>query len=143
MSNRRIILTSVASAIFLFLVIFFALLIKAQRRAEAALCASNIPDICLAARLWAIDHGGRMPTNFICFKDQICAPRALSCIESRRTRDEDWSEFTPYNSTYEIVSPGMNVDDTNTPFLRCTVHGYLGYTDCTVFDGVRRHAKFD
>jgi hypothetical protein len=53
------------------------------------------------------------------------------------------TNFTPENCTYEILAPGMRSDDTNIAFLRCTIHGHLGYSDSTVFDGVRRRHKFD
>jgi hypothetical protein len=114
-----------------------------KRRAESLGCANAITSICLAAHLWADDHGGIMPTNFICMSDEISTPKVLSCVPARRARTGDWSAFTPDNCTYEIVSPGLQIDETNRVFLRCTIHGHLGYSDCTVFDGVRRRHKFD
>jgi hypothetical protein len=84
-----------------------------------------------------------MPTNFICMSNEIGPPKMLSCIPARRTRTEDWAEFTSQNCPYEILAPGLRVDDTNTAYLRCTIHGHLGYSDSTVFDGVRRRGKFD
>src|SRR5512140_277425 len=143
MSKRRIILVSAVS-VGLFAAGAYGLYCSAaQRRAESLTCASAVTSICLAARVWANDHGGFMPTNFICMKDEISAPKILSCVQARRTRTEDWAEFTPQNCTYEILAPGMRVEDTNTTFLRCTIHGHLGYSDTTVFDGVRRRHKFD
>ena len=84
-----------------------------------------------------------MPSNFICMSNEINAPKILSCVPGRRARTEDWADFRPENCTYEILAPGMRVDDTNTAFLRCTIHGHLGYSDSTVFDGVRRRTKFE
>jgi hypothetical protein len=52
-----------------------------------------------------------------------------------------WAVFTPADSSYEIVTPGLKDGDTNGVFLRCRIHGYLGYADATVFDGVRRRTK--
>ena len=94
--------------------------------------------------LWAEDHGGAMPTNFICMSNYVATPRILSCQPSRRARAGEWSAFTPENCTYEIVAPGMRADETNKVFLRCTIHGHLGYSDGTFsFDGVRRRPKFN
>ena len=94
-------------------------------------------------RLWAEDLDGIMATDFLCMSNEISAPKILSCVPARRTRTESWAEFTPQNCTYELLAPGKRIADTNTPILRCTVHGYLGYYDGTVYDGVRRHGKFD
>lgn len=107
-------------------------------------CASSICSIGLAARLYANDHGGRFPTNFPCFSDELMTPKVLRCsADISRQRANDWSAFTDTNCSYEILAPGLREDTTNTAFLRCRVHGHLGYTDGTVFDGVRRRRKFD
>ena len=142
MSKRKICFILVGVAGLLFLGASLFKLSAAKSHAESINCASSITSICLAARLWAEDNGGIMATNFICMSNEICTPKILSCVASRRSRTEDWSTFTTNNCTYEIVSPGMQVDDTNTVFLRCTIHGHLGYSDGTVFDGVRRRTKF-
>ena len=114
----------------------------AQRRAQSLNCASSVVSICFAGRLWAEEHGGSFPTNFICMSNEVATPKILSCVPARRSRTSDWSAFTPDNCTYEIVTPGVYESATNTVFLRCTVHGHLGYPDMTVFDGVRRRGKF-
>lgn len=115
----------------------------AKASAESKGCASAVTSICLSARCWALDHGGIMPTDFVCMSNEISTPRILSCVESRRARSSDWAAFSITNCTYEIVAPGMRMEETNKVFLRCTVHGHLGYADTTVFDGTRRHGKFD
>jgi hypothetical protein len=114
----------------------------AQRRAQSLNCASSVVSICFASRLWAEEHGGSFPTNFICMSNEVMTPKILSCVPARRSRTSDWSAFTPDNCTYEIVTPGVHESATNTVFLRCTIHGHLGYPDMTVFDGVRRRGKF-
>lgn len=143
MSRRRIILYSAGVACALGVVALLFALSAAKRRAESLGCASSITSICLAAHLWAEDHGGFMPTNFICMSNEISAPKILSCVPARRAHTENWADFSPENCTYEILVPGMRVDDTNTAFLRCAIHGHLGYSDSTVFDGVRRRTKFE
>jgi hypothetical protein len=111
----------------------------AQRQAQSLGCASSVVSVCHGGLLWAEDHGGYFPTNFIMASNEIVTPQVLSSVPSRRVRS--WSAFTPNNSTYEIVTPGVHRDDKNTVFLRCTIHGHLGYPDRTVFDGVRRRSK--
>jgi hypothetical protein len=143
MSKRHVILPSIIAAAVFAAVVFSVKVSAAKKRVESLNCASATTSICLAARLWAEDYGGLMPTNFICMSTEIAAPNILSCIPARRARTESWAEFTPQNCTYEILAPGMRADDTNTAYLRCTIHGHLGYSDSTVFDGVRRRHKFD
>ncbi len=143
MSMRRIIVGSAALAVILSIGAYIVYYFAGQRRFESLQCASAITSICLAAHLWADDHGGLMPTNFVCMSNEISTPSILSCVPTRRLHSGNWADFGPENCTYEILAPGMRVSDTNTAFLRCTVHGHLGFSDCTVYDGVRRHGKFD
>src|SRR2546425_3126567 len=127
MSTGRVI--SVSSGVVLSLVVIcFAIAAPAaKRRAESRGCASSVVSICLAAKVWGEDHGGFMPTNFTCFSDELSTPKILSCLVSRRAASSDWSAFRPENCTYEIIAPGIRVAETNEPFLRCTIHGHLGY----------------
>lgn len=143
MSRRRIIVSSGSVVLALGITALAMTLSASKRRFESRQCASAICSICLSAQLWAKEHGGFMPTNFVCMRDEISAPKILSCVEARRAPTENWADFRPENCTYEILAPGTWVDDTNTVFLRCTIHGHLGYSDTTVFDGIRRHHKFD
>lgn len=143
MKLRRPILILAVTTAALLVVAYAVFYFTSQRRAESRQCQSAMSSICLAIRLWADDHDGIMPTNFICMSNEISAPKILSCVPARRTHTESWADFTPQNCTYELLAPGKRIDDTNAPILRCTVHGYLGYWDGTVYDGVRRHGKYD
>src|ERR1051325_1841105 len=75
----------------------------ARQRAESLNCASSVVSICYAGRLWAEDHGGSFPTNFLCMSNELATLKVLSCSPARRARASEWSAFTPDNSTYEIV----------------------------------------
>ena len=142
MRVRRSIIISVLTVLAVGAAVFVVTARAAQRRAQSLNCASSVVSICYAGRLWAEDHSGSFPTNFTCMSNEVATPKILSCLPARRARTSDWSAFTPDNCTYEIVTPGVHEDATNTVFLRCTVHGHLGYPDTTVFDGVRRRGKF-
>ena len=141
MRFRRSIIISVVTVLAAGAVGFIVTGRAAQRRAQSLNCASSVVSICLAGRLWAQDHGGSFPTNFTCMSNELATPKILSCLPPRRTLE--WSVFTPDNCTYEIVTPGVYQAATNTVFLRCTIHGQLGYPDMTVFDGIRRRSKFE
>lgn len=95
-----------------------------------------------AARMWAADHDGYLPSNLLSLSNEVSTPRIFICPGDRtRQRAVDWSSFTPSNSSYEVVTPRLRGMDTNGVFIRCTVHGHLGYADSTVFDGKRRRIK--
>ena len=116
---------------------------RAKAYAQSLNCASSICSICLGGRLYAHDHGGFFPTNFISFRDELMTPMILRCAgDHSRLRAKNWKEFTDANSSYEILSNQLHENDTNTVFVRCQVHGHVGYSDVTVFDGVRRRGKF-
>ena len=138
MTKQRVILMLLLAG---FAVLVAGYCAAGKKRAESLTCASSVTSICLGARIWAEDHDGFMPTNFICMSNEVNSPKILSCQPSRRA--SNWSAFTPENCTYEIVAPGMRADETNKVFLRCTIHTHLGYSDSTVFDRVRRRHKFD
>jgi hypothetical protein len=115
-----------------------------MRRAKSMNCASFMSDICLCASVWAEEHGDALPSNLSCISNQLGVLRPLVCPADKGRRPAtNWSSFTPANSSYEIISPGMHLDETNRVFIRCTVHGHLGYSDATVFDGVRRRHKIE
>src|SRR5215207_2836299 len=78
----------------------------AQRRAQSIGCGNSVVAICFAGRLWAEEHGGQFPTNFICMSNDL-SPRILSCIPKHRERISDWSSFTQDACTYEIITPGV------------------------------------
>jgi hypothetical protein len=141
MRARRFIIISTLAGLAAVSVAFVVSARAAQRRAQSSTCASSVVSICLAGRLWAQDHDGKFPTNFTCMSSELNTPKVLSCLPARRTPTSEWSAFTPDNCTYEIVTPGVHEDATNSVFLRCTIHGHLGYPDTTVFDGVRRRGK--
>ena len=111
------------------------------RRARALNCASSIVSICFAGRRWAEEHEGYFPTSFVVMSNEVFTPKILCCIPERRVAS--WSEFTPFNTTYEILTPGVHKTNINAVFIRCVVHGCLGYANMTVFDGKRRRGKFD
>ena len=125
------------------LVIGYSMLQAARAKAVSLNCASSICSISFCAKLYARDHGGIFPTSFTSFLEDLSPPRILRCAADRaRPRAENWKEFSEANSSYEIVNPSLREDATNQVFIRCRVHGHLGYPDGRVFDGVRRRGKF-
>jgi len=102
----------------------------AQRAARSAGCASNMKAICLSGRLWANERVELMPTNFMCMSNEIITPKVLRCpADNARPRVNTWEEFSEEKSSYLMVSPGANEGTTNVVFIRCRIHGHLGFAD--------------
>ena len=114
----------------------------AKRKAESMSCGNYMASVGCAARLWAEDHEGHLPSDLLSMSNEVITPKILVCpSDHARQPAASWSVFTPADSSYEIVTPGLNHGDTNGVFLRCKIHGHLGYADATVFDGARRRTK--
>ena len=122
--------------------LFFWLSHTQQRRAQSIQCGNQMSSIGFGARLWADEEGGKLPSYFLSFSNEISAPFILHCpADTTRPILRSWAEVTPENISYEIVAPGIAATNTDTVLFRCKVHGHLGYGDGTVFDGVRRRSK--
>ena len=114
-------------------------------RTLSAVCASNMISICSANLMYASVHENTFPTKLSSLEVVLSTPHTFVCPGNdsnplRMTRN--WADVDKY-SDYEIVSPGMLAADKDKVFIRCKIHGHLGYSDMTVFDGVRRRGKFE
>src|SRR5205085_3269047 len=99
------------------------LLSRAGKAAQSANCASNMKAVCLAARLWASDRAGLMPTNFLCMSNELITPLVLHCsADGARPRLRTWKEFSEETSSYLMISPAAPEETTNLVFIRCRIH---------------------
>jgi hypothetical protein len=113
----------------------------ARRRAQANACCSTMVALCYASKLYAQFNADCLPSDFRALKG-YSAPSILICPgDKTRTPAKDWAGYTAENCSYEMVSPGIGVNETETVFFRCKFHGHLAYSNCTVFDGTRRRSK--
>jgi hypothetical protein len=142
MTKRRIILLFGAGIVLVAASVIFPSLAVNKKRAQSMSCVSHMVSICFAGRFYASDNGGHFPTNFTSMSNELVTPRVLHCPgDSRNVWITNWDNITSANCSYAMVTPGVHEDATNTVFIRCSVHGHLGYPDDTVFDGVRRRGK--
>jgi hypothetical protein len=92
----------------------------------------------LAALLWANDHAEMLPTNFTCMSNEVITPKVLHCpADSARPTVKTWEEFSDEKSSYVMVSPGIPQGTTNSVFMRCRIHGHLGFPDGSVMNASR------
>ena len=140
MRTRRYFILTATSIIILAVV--FAADSVARKRAESAKCASNMISICLTAWVWAGDRDGYLPTNFVSMADELLVTKVLICpADHLRQPATNWESFTPTQSSYAIVTPHARCGDTNVVFLRCPIHGHIGYADGSVFHGTKKLTK--
>jgi hypothetical protein len=115
----------------------------AKRYAESMSCGNYMASIGCGAKTWALDYGGHLALDFRSMSNELSTTRILVCPgDHQRVPAKDWESLGQTNCSYEIVAPGLSVDDTTNVYFRCKVHGHLGYADGTVFDGSRRRTKF-
>ena len=115
---------------------------RLRRHGESVSCGNYMAAIGVASRLWANGNNGRAPSNLLSMSNELSSPKVLICPgDHSRKAAASWASFTSANSSYEIVNAGLAESDTNTVFLRCKIHGHLGYVDGTVFDGEQRRTK--
>jgi hypothetical protein len=98
-------------------------------------CVDNLKQVGFAAHIWATNHGHVFPSNLFSLKSEI-SPRYLTCpADASRVEVTKWSEATPTNITYMLVSPNRRETRPNVIILRCPVHGHVALSDGRVLQG--------
>ena len=136
MKKSDVIFTVLGIAIICYLGFSF----KASKRAKSITCTYNISAICLATTLWANDNNhGKQPSStadLISCSNEISTTKVLICPgDYFKSPATDFASLTSNNLSYEIIAPAISTQDTNNAFLRCKIHGHLGYSWGIVFDG--------
>jgi hypothetical protein len=113
---------------------------KASQRAKSINCTFNISAICFATSLWADDaNQGMQPgtiTDLIACSNEICTTKILICpADSHKQAAANFPSLGTNNLSYELIGQSVRTQDTNNPFLRCEIHGHLGYFLGLVSDG--------
>jgi hypothetical protein len=110
---------------------------KIKEQAEATNCALHLKNLGLAARIYAVDHGDRLPKSYLEIKDEIASPKILFCPADKQHRPvESWNDFDPSTSTYEFLSPGAGeADVARKPVFRCRIHHFYVIGDGSVIQG--------
>ena len=119
-------------------------ILSAREKARAKGCGSQMISICFSARLWAGDNNNDYyPTNLALLSNEIGTLKVLLCPSDRsRSPIASWDSLTSDNSSYELVTKGLRVDETNGILLRCKIHGFVGHADGRVLDGKRELHKY-
>ena len=117
-------------------VIFIALRPALKRHIESVNCGNQMQALLFAAaRMWPDDHDGHLPYDFLSMSNLLDTPEILVCPgDHLHQAAASWATFTTNNSSYEIVAPGLLESDTNTIYMRCSIHGFVGYADDRLLD---------
>ena len=114
----------------------------AKQRTELIGCGNYMVAIGFAARMWANDNGDHFPPDLLSMSNEVIAPKILICPgDHLRKPAATWASFTPEQSSFEMVTPSLRDGNTNAVFLRCKIHGSVGYADGSVFVNGKRHHK--
>src|SRR5258706_4126520 len=106
---------------------------RAKQQAELLVCGNYMDAIGFAARMWSNDNGDRFPPNLVSMSNELTTPKILICPgDHSRKASTSWAQFTPEQSSFEMVTPSLRDGDTNAVFLRCKIHGSIGYADGSV-----------
>lgn len=128
--NQR--LRSAAAAIPGVLPDFFG---QMKERAEQIACVNNLKQLGLAARLWADNHHGQLPSDFISMSNELSSWRVLQDPGDARSVT-NWAQVASGEVAYKIDVTGMTLDDAkatpNIVLYECPRHHIVCLLDGSV-----------
>jgi len=109
-----------------------------RAQAQSIRCLNNLKQVSIALRLYAADHQGAFPTNFMQITKQLGSPSVLICpLDPERSGSQ--REWNPDRISYEFLRPGEEqskvVDEV---IVSCPFHGHVVAGDGTVGGGLRK-----
>ena len=131
MMYRRIGLLTILGFLLIAVVMAGRYFLKTSRdRARSKSCFNSINQFVYHGRQWAALNGGRFPEDFLYITDeQGYGEMVLVCPSDGRQGSKHLRDSAAEMSSYEMVSPGISSSNTDSVYVRCRIHGYLGYTD--------------
>lgn len=100
-------------------------------------CESNVKQLSLAARMYALDHDGVFPKDVRSLSNGLRSPRVLVCNgDLLKVKADSWSDVGPRNISYEFLLPGRKSDEVaQLPAFRCPTHKHVCLGDGTFIRG--------
>lgn len=126
----------------LFLFVRFALaaltpeLLKANQGTQASLCANNLKQVVLSARMYANEHKDHWPPSIAAMSNELVTPNILVCpSDQSKIMAADWSSLGSENISYTYQC--ANMDDTRAatkpvPAFTCPIDGNVAMSDGSV-----------
>ncbi len=104
-------------------------LAKAKDKAQTISCVNNLKQLGLGARIYATDHNGAYPPDFLSMTNELATPKVLICPADPNqaiSATLTWANFNPSQSSYAYVThditeatPGYE----KKVLFRCRIHG--------------------
>ena len=140
MKKRRIAFLALTVAVLAVMVIVAAPHIR--QHYQSVRCSNQMILVCFGAITWAEEHESRLPPDLQCLSNEVILTQFFVCPgDHSRQAAANWSSLTASNISYEIAPPGLRFGDTSNAFLRCRIHGHVGYGDGAVYDASGRLRK--
>ena len=105
-------------------------LAQAKGKAQSITCVNHLKQMGLAAHLYADDHDGNFPPDFLAMKNQLPAPIVLLCPADPKNGGRaglTWADFDPSRSSYEYVTRSLTASTPGVEkkvLFRCKIHGH-------------------
>jgi hypothetical protein len=109
---------------------FFA---EAEARAERISCVNNLKQIGVAARIWANEHNGQLPPDFMSMKNQLPSWRVLQCPGDKGRHIASWAQVAAGDVSYKVSTSGLTENDNpNIVVYECPLHSNVAMLDGSV-----------
>jgi len=109
---------------------FFA---DAKARADRIACVNNLKQISVAARIWANDHNGQFPEDFISMTNELINWKLLQCPGDKSRQIISWDQVAAGDVSYHIDTAGLtDRDNPSIIVFECRVHRNVGLLDGSV-----------
>ena len=119
-----------------FLAVVIPALAKMQQQSGGGSwgCQFHLRQVTTGLKIYASDHGNRLPESLENLTMEIPTPLMLHCSRDPRPPANRWADLTRSNITYELLLPGALLSDLEpqTPIVRCPFHGSAGLVNGTV-----------
>ena len=112
-------------------------LAKAKGKAQEINCVSNLKQIALGIRIYAVDHDDTFPKDFVSMREELSTPRVLFCPADPAHPNAStvtWDNFDQATCSYEYLTPGVKESEVEpqTVVVRCKTHGSVALADGSV-----------
>jgi hypothetical protein len=106
---------------------------EAKEKAERVGCVNNLKQLGLGARIWANDHHGRIPPDFISMTNELGSWRVFQDPGDNVRQITNWDQVAAEETDYQIDATGLTVNDKpNIVLYECPRHRAVCLLDGSV-----------
>jgi hypothetical protein len=110
---------------------------KSNKTAESVQCISNLKQIGLGFLLWANDHNGAFPRDFLSLTNSLDSCKVFLCPGDTVRKVTSWADVKTGDLSYKVVSigPMANAKYSDLVLVQCHIHGHICLSDGSVLPG--------